>query len=82
MDLPRAAWKGHLRISLVTFQVQAYVGTESDNPPVRLNQLHRECHSRIKYQKTARSTAKCPTMRSFPCTSSPRTNTSKSIPMS
>jgi non-homologous end joining protein Ku len=22
------------------------------NPPVRLNQLHRECHSRIKYQKT------------------------------
>jgi DNA end-binding protein Ku len=49
----RSAWKGYLKIGLVTFPVQAFVGSSGgDNPPIRFNQLHRECHSRIKYVKT------------------------------
>jgi DNA end-binding protein Ku len=53
MALPRAAWKGYLKISLVSLPVQAFVGSGGgENSPIRLNQLHRECHSRIKYQKT------------------------------
>jgi DNA end-binding protein Ku len=45
-----------LRISLVSVPVQAYTGssgsTEEGNSPIRFNQLHRDCHSRIKYVKT------------------------------
>ena len=49
----RSAWKGYLKIGLVTFPVQAFVGSSGgDNPPIRFNQLHKECHSRIKYVKT------------------------------
>ena len=49
---PRAAWKGYLKISLVSLPVQAFVGSSSDEGGVRFNQLHRECHSRIRYVKT------------------------------
>jgi DNA end-binding protein Ku len=50
---PRAAWKGYLKISLVSLPVQAYVASSSeDGGGIRLNQLHRECHSRIKHVKT------------------------------
>ncbi len=53
---PRPAWKGYLRISLVSVPVQAYTGssgsTDEGNSPIRFNQLHRDCHSRIKYVKT------------------------------
>jgi DNA end-binding protein Ku len=52
---PRPAWKGYLRISLVTVPVQAYTGSSGstdEGSPIRFNQLHRECHSRIKYMKT------------------------------
>jgi DNA end-binding protein Ku len=52
MAPPRAAWKGYLKISLVSFPVQAYVGSSGESPGIRLNQLHRECHSRIRYVKT------------------------------
>jgi DNA end-binding protein Ku len=49
----RSAWKGYLKIGLVTFPVQAYVGSSGgENPPIRFNQLHKSCHSRIKYVKT------------------------------
>jgi DNA end-binding protein Ku len=45
-----------LRISLVSVPVQAYTGSsgsaEEGNSPIRFNQLHRDCHSRIKYVKT------------------------------
>jgi DNA end-binding protein Ku len=44
-----------LRISLVTVPVQAFTGSSGstdEGGPIRLNQLHRECHSRIKYVKT------------------------------
>jgi DNA end-binding protein Ku len=52
---PRPAWKGYLRISLVSMPVLAYTGSSGstdEGSPIRFNQLHRECHSRIKYVKT------------------------------
>jgi DNA end-binding protein Ku len=48
---PRPYWKGHLRISLVIAPVKLYSAGESSGG-VHLNQLHEECHSRIKYVKT------------------------------
>jgi DNA end-binding protein Ku len=39
-------------MSLVSIPVQAYIGAAAENPPVRFNQLHKECHSRIRYVKT------------------------------
>ena len=46
-----SSWKGYLRLSLVSVPVRAY---SASNPgeQFRLNQLHRDCHSRIRYQKT------------------------------
>jgi DNA end-binding protein Ku len=44
----RAIWTGHLRVSLVTIPVRLYnaVGTGGK---VQLNQLHRNCGRRVKY---------------------------------
>lgn len=47
----RPSWNGYLKISLVSVPVSAYVGSHS-GPTVRFNQLHKDCHSRIKYVKT------------------------------
>ncbi len=47
---PRASWKGFLRLSLVSIPVKSY-SANSTGAEIRLNQLHEECHSRIKYQK-------------------------------
>lgn len=46
----RSAWKGYLKVSLVTFAVKAYSATSSTSP-IQLNQLHKSCNNRIKYQK-------------------------------
>lgn len=48
----RSSWKGYLKLSLVSVPVKAYSASSSGSSPVQLNQLHEECHSRIKYQKT------------------------------
>jgi DNA end-binding protein Ku len=48
----RSLWKGFLRINLVSVPVKAYSATSSGGSEVRLNQLHAECNSRIKYKKT------------------------------
>ena len=48
----RSSWKGYLRLSLVSVPVKAFTATSSSGSPVQLNQLHAECHSRIRYQKT------------------------------
>ena len=50
--MPRAAWKGFIRLSLVSVPVKAYTATSSAGSAISLNQLHAECGSRIKYQKT------------------------------
>src|SRR5262249_19131127 len=48
----RSAWKGFLKLSLVSVPVKAYTATTSGGGEIRLNQLHAECHSRINYKKT------------------------------
>ncbi|HEY7086749.1 MAG TPA: Ku protein [Tepidisphaeraceae bacterium] len=51
----RSVWKGYIRFSLVSVPVKAYTANESGGGKITLNQLHKECGSRIKYQKV------CPT---------------------
>ena len=48
----RSAWKGFLKFSLVTVPVKAYTATASEGGEIKLNQLHKDCHSRINYKKT------------------------------
>lgn len=48
---PRSSWKGFIKLSLVSVPVKAYTATQS-GAEIHLNQLHVECNSRIKYQKT------------------------------
>lgn len=48
----RSMWKGFLRINLVSVPVKAYSASSGGGAEVRLNQLHAECNSRIKYKKT------------------------------
>jgi DNA end-binding protein Ku len=47
----RSVWKGFVQFGLVTLPVKAYTATASGGG-ISLNQLHKECGSRIKYQKT------------------------------
>ena len=49
--MPRPAWKGHLRLNLVTAPVVAY-SADTPGMDIHLHQLHAECNSRVKYQKT------------------------------
>ena len=51
----RSVWSGFIRFSLVTVPVKAYTAAASGGGEISLNQLHKECHSRIQYRKT------CPT---------------------
>lgn len=47
---PRSSWKGFIKLSLVSIPVKLYNATSSTSE-IRLNQLHAECHNRIKYAK-------------------------------
>jgi DNA end-binding protein Ku len=47
---PRSSWKGFLKLSLVSVPVRAFTAHETGEE-VRLNQLHRNCHLRIRYKK-------------------------------
>ena len=47
----RSNWKGYLRLSLVSVPVKAF-SAAAEGSEIRLNQLHGDCMSRIKYQKT------------------------------
>jgi DNA end-binding protein Ku len=53
MAAARSVWKGFIQFSLVSVPVRAYAAAASagSGGEVRLNQLHAECNSRIKYQK-------------------------------
>jgi len=46
----RASWSGLLRLSLVTVPVKAYAAVSSTDG-VTLNQIHRDCGQRIRYEK-------------------------------
>src|SRR5262245_34109376 len=48
----RASWKGFIRLSLVSVPVKAFTATASGGGEIHLNQIHAECHNRIRYQKT------------------------------
>jgi DNA end-binding protein Ku len=50
MAAARSVWKGFIRFSLVSVPVKAYTATSSSTG-ISLNQLHKECNSRINYKK-------------------------------
>jgi len=47
----RACWKGHIRLSLVTFGVQLFSAIDASEKPT-LHQIHKPTGERIRYQKT------------------------------
>ncbi len=47
----RPVWKGFIRFSLVSIPVKAYTAASSDAGRIALNQIHKDCGARIKYQK-------------------------------
>ncbi|EMI22920.1 Ku protein [Rhodopirellula maiorica SM1] len=49
---PRPTWKGYLKLSLVSVPVKAFTVSDSSKSDIRLNQLHAECHRRIRYKKS------------------------------
>lgn len=51
---PRTSWKGFLKLSLVSVPVKAYTANNTDEE-IRLNQLHGECHGRVRYKKVCES---------------------------
>ena len=50
MAAPRSSWKGFIKLSLVSVPVKAFTANNTSED-VRLNQLHDNCNSRVKYQK-------------------------------
>lgn len=48
----RSVWSGFIRFGLVSVPVKAYTAAASGGGGVSFNQLHKECHSRIKYTKS------------------------------
>ncbi len=49
---PRPTWKGYLKLSLVSVAVKAFTVADSSKSDIQLNQLHADCHRRIRYKKT------------------------------
>ena len=47
----RPVWSGFISFGLVTVPVRAFSSSNSLESDVKLNQLHKECHSRIQYKK-------------------------------
>ena len=47
---PRSSWKAFLKLSLVSVPVRGFTASKSGGD-IRLNQLHKECNTRVKYQK-------------------------------
>ena len=47
---PRTSWKGFLKLSLVSVPVKAFTASNSTEE-IRLNQLHADCNSRVRYKK-------------------------------
>lgn len=48
----RSSWKGYLKLSLVSVPLQAFNSAVTSGGEIHFNQLHAECNSRIRYQKT------------------------------
>ncbi len=52
MKAARASWRGMVRFGLVSFPVEAFNAHSQEESQLHFHQLHAECHSRIRYQKT------------------------------
>jgi len=48
----RPTWKGYLKLSLVSIPVKAFPVADGSQRDIQLNQLHEDCHNRIRYKKT------------------------------
>ena len=48
--MPRPSWKGFIRLSLVSVPVEGY-SADAPQEQISFNQLHDECHNRIRYKK-------------------------------
>ncbi len=48
--VPRTSWKGFLRLSLISVPVKAFTANNTSEE-IHLNQLHKDCNSRVRYQK-------------------------------
>ncbi|MFY9343845.1 MAG: Ku protein [Planctomycetota bacterium] len=46
----RTSWKGFLKLSLISVPVKAFTANDTAGE-IHLNQLHKECNARVKYQK-------------------------------
>ncbi len=46
----RTSWKGFLKLSLISVPVKAFTANDTAGE-VHLNQLHKDCNSRVKYMK-------------------------------
>ena len=46
----RTSWKGFLKLSLISVPVKAFTANDTAGE-VHLNQLHKDCNARVKYQK-------------------------------
>jgi DNA end-binding protein Ku len=49
--MPRASWKGFIRLSLVSVPVQGFTASAAGETQIALNQLHEGCGARIRYKK-------------------------------
>jgi DNA end-binding protein Ku len=47
----RPVWKGFIQFSLVSIPVKTYTAAATGGGGIALNQLHKECNSRIQYKK-------------------------------
>ena len=54
----RSIWKGHIRFSLVTIPVRIYNAVDTAEQVIRFNQLHKEDHGPVGYDKKCKKCGK------------------------
>src|SRR5260370_41824397 len=54
----RSIWKGHIRFSLVTIPIRIYNAVDTAEQAVRFNQLHKDDHGPVGYDKKCKKCGK------------------------
>jgi len=54
----RSIWKGHIRFSLVTIPIRIYNAVDTAEQAIRFNQLHKEDHGAVGYDKKCKKCGK------------------------
>ena len=54
----RSIWKGHIRFSLVTIPIRIYNAVDTTEQAIRFNQLHKEDHGAVGYDKKCKKCGK------------------------